>query len=105
MFAGGGGVAAMLLPIHILLFGIAAPLGWVDSAPFSYEKMHALLSCPAAKIYMLTLIALPLFHAAHRVMFTLIDLGLKDARVVLNLLCHGGAVVGSLAAAYFLWMI
>ncbi len=106
LFAGGGGVAAMLLPVHIVLFGIAYPLDWwgVRDA-LSYEKMHALVSCPLVKLYLLALISLPLFHAAHRIKFTLQDLGLKDGKILFSLLFYGGGIVGTLGAACYLFSV
>ncbi len=29
LFSAGGVVSAMLMPIHLLLFGLAFPLGWL----------------------------------------------------------------------------
>ena len=33
LFSAGGVVSALLLPIHLLLFGLAIPLGWVSGCP------------------------------------------------------------------------
>ena len=50
--------------------------------------------------------ALPLFHWAHRFRYTLYDgLQIKHLIELINLLCYGGAVVGSVAAAYLLWQV
>jgi hypothetical protein len=38
------------------------------------------------------------FHAAHRLRFTLADLGLKGLGPLLGILCYGGAIVGTLIA-------
>ena len=104
LFSAGGVVAAMLLPIHLFLFGLAFPLGWLD-AP-TYEKLLALLRNPITRIYLLIFCSLPLFHWAHRFRFTLYDgLQIKHLNELINIFCYGGAVVGTALAAYLLWTI
>jgi fumarate reductase subunit D len=49
------------------------------------------------------LCTLSLFHWAHRFRYTLYDgLQIKHLNEVINLLCYGGAIVGSIAAAYLM---
>jgi fumarate reductase subunit D len=104
LFSAGGVVAALLLPIHLFLFGLAFPLGWLD-AP-SYEKLLAIARLPVTRIYLFVLCSLPLFHWAHRFRFTLYDgLQIKHLNELINIFCYGGAVVGTAVAAYLLWMI
>jgi len=104
LFSAGGVVSAMLLPIHLLLFGLAFPLGWLD-AP-SHEKLLVLIKHPVTRIYLLILCALPLFHWAHRFRFTLYDgLQIKHLNELINLFCYGGATLGTALAAYLLWTI
>ena len=104
LFSAGGVVSAMLMPIHLLLFGLAFPLGWLD-AP-SHEKLLALLRSPFTRVYLLVFCSLPLFHWAHRFRFTLYDgLQIKHLNELINILCYGGAVVGTAVAAYLLWSI
>jgi fumarate reductase subunit D len=104
MFSAGGVVAAFLIPIHLLLFGLAFPLGWLG-AP-TYDHLHALVQMPLVKLYLLVLCSLPLFHWAHRFRYTLYDgLKVKHLNEVIFTLCYGGAVVGTALAAYLLWTI
>ena len=104
LFSAGGLVTPMLLPIHLFLFGLAFPLGWLD-AP-TYEKLLALLRNPITRIYLLIFCSLPLFHWAHRFRFTLYDgLQIKHLNELINIFCYGGAVVGTALAAYLLWTI
>ena len=97
LFAAGGTVAAFLVPVHIVLTGITAA-GWVWEAP-TYDQVRALVSHPVSRLYLFVLIALPLFHWAHRFRFTLIDLGVHSARRLIAVLCYGTAVAGAVAAA------
>lgn len=95
LFAVGGAVAAFLVPIHVILTGIAAPAGWVPEA-FEYRRVLALVSHPVSRFYLFVLISLPLFHWAHRFRFALIDLGLKGGRGLVAVACYGGAVIGTI---------
>lgn len=104
LFSSGGVVAAFLIPVHLLLFGIAFPMGWLE-AP-GYEKMLALVRHPAARVYLFILCSLPLFHWAHRFRYTLYDgLQIKHLNELINSFCYGGAVVGTAVAGYLLWNI
>jgi len=102
LFSAGGVVAAFLIPVHLLLFGLAFPLGWID--PPSYERLFALLKLPLVRLYLFVLCSLPLFHWAHRFRYTLYDgLQVKHLNELIVLGTYGGATVGTLAAAYLLW--
>ncbi len=104
LFSAGGVVAALFLPIHVLLFGLAYPLGWLK-AP-GYDSVLDLARHPLARFYLFGLCSLPLFHAAHRFRYTLYDgLQIKHLNEIINLFCYGGATAGTLAAAYFLWTL
>ena len=104
LFSAGGVVSAMLMPIHLFLFALAIPLGWVD--PPSYDSLLALLRHPITRMYLFVFCSLPLFHWAHRFRFTLYDgLQIKHLNELINIFCYGGAVLGTLIAAYLLWNI
>ncbi len=104
LFSAGGVVAAVLIPIHLFLFGLAFPLGWI-SAP-SYDHLMVLIRSPLIRIYLFILCSLPLFHWAHRFRFTLYDgLQVKHLNEVIFVFCYGGALVGTLIAGYLLWTI
>jgi fumarate reductase subunit D len=64
--------------------------------------MLELLAHPLVKLYLFVLIALPLYHCAHRIRFVLEDLGLHGLRALLAVLCYGGAIVGTVATAWVL---
>jgi fumarate reductase subunit D len=101
LFSAGGVVAALLLPVHLLLFGFAFPLDLLE-AP-SYDSLRGLVSHPLTRLYLLVFCTLPLFHAAHRFRYTLYDgLQIKHLNEVINPLCYGGAIVGSLLAIWWL---
>jgi fumarate reductase subunit D len=102
-FSVGGVAAAVVLPMLIVLLGLAFPLGWI--APPDHGYLSALLRHPLTTVALWVVCTLSLLHAAHRFRYTLYDgLQIKHLNEVINLLCYGGAVVGSLVAAYLLWL-
>ncbi len=104
LFSAGGTVAALLFPVHLFLYGLAFPLGWLN-AP-SYDALHGLLQHPVTRLYLFVLISLPLFHWAHRFRYTLYDgLQLKHLTALIAVLCYGAALGGTVIAAYTLWNI
>jgi|SRR5215510_5548372 len=105
LFSAGGVVAALLVPIHIVLTGIAVPLGWVPAEAFGYEHMRALVSHPLSKLYLFVLLALPFFHCAHRIRHTLYDTGLRAYQTPIAVLCYGAALIGTVAAGAILLSI
>jgi len=101
LFSAGGMLAALLYPVHLLLTGFAIPLGWVP-AP-NHAALHDLVAHPLARLYLFALIALPLFHWAHRFRYTLYDgLQLKHLEALIAVLCYGTALLGALVAAWTL---
>ncbi len=102
LFSAGGVVAALLVPVHILLLGIAVPLGWVD---LDHSRLLELVQNPLTKLYLFVLIGLPLFHWSPRFRFTLIDLGLKKFALPISVVCYISAVVGTVFTAFVLWRV
>ena len=100
MFAAGGMVAAMLIPMHLFVAGLAVPLGLLNPDTFSYESMREMISHPLAKIYFFVMIVMPLYHAAHRVRFSLYELGIREFSISMHYLCYGGALLGTGLSAY-----
>jgi fumarate reductase subunit D len=104
LFSAGGVLAALLIPVLLFLFGLAFPLGWLP-AP-SHAHLLAVLRHPLTRIVLFLLCLLALFHGAHRFRYTLYDgLQIKHLNELINLFCYGGAVVGSVVAAYLLWQV
>jgi fumarate reductase subunit D len=104
LFSAGGMLSGMLMPVLLLMFGIAFPLGWVT--PPTYERMTAIIANPLTRLVLLALCALSLFHWAHRFRHTLYDgLQIKHLNEVIAVVSYGAAVVGSGLAAYLLWQL
>ena len=92
LFAGGGTASAMLLPVMVLVTGVAVPAGWV-----SEKELITLIRNPLTRLVLVGLVFLFLFHWAHRFRYALVDLGLgrlgKQAW-----LFYGAALVGTILA-------
>ena len=73
MFSGGGVVAAVFLPVLVLLFGLAYPLGWLT--PPDHDHLRAVVGNPLTILVLLGLFVLMLVHSAHRFRYTLYDVG------------------------------
>ncbi len=101
LFIGGATIAAILVPIHIVLTGIVGPAGGLESA-LEYERVLALVSHPVTKLYLFMLISLPLFHWAHRFRFTVVDLGLRASKRGIAFATYGSAAIGSILSALVL---
>ena len=103
LFSAGGVVAALVIPVLLLLFGLAFPLGL---SPPSHEHMLAVLGHPLSRVTIFVSFTLLLFHSAHRVRFTLYDsLQIKHLNVLIVLVCYGGVLVGTVAAGYLVWQL
>lgn len=104
LFSAGGVVAAFLIPVHLFLFGLAFPVGWLT--PPAYERLLALARLPLVRLYLFVLCFLPLFHWAHRFRYTLYDgLQVKHLNELIILGTYGAATVGTLIAGYLLWSL
>jgi fumarate reductase subunit D len=104
LFSAGGVMAALFLPASVFLFGVAFPLRWLS--PPDYGQLLAIVSHPLTRLVLLAVCSLSLFHWAHRFRYTLYDgLQIKHLNEVINSLCYGGAMLGTLATAYILWRV
>jgi succinate dehydrogenase subunit D len=97
LFGAGGVIAALVLPVMILLTGIAVPAGWI-----SVGGLSGLVHHPLTRLFLFVVITLSLFHAAHRTRFVLTDLGLKAVAGLVAAICYAFAIVGTLLAVVFL---
>ena len=94
-FAGGGLVAALITPVLILITGVLVPLGVLH---LHYETIVAFAHHPIGKLILFGAMALPAWHAAHRLRMTAHDLGLGSG-VAVKAACYGTAWLIILVAA------
>jgi len=101
MFGNGGAIAAILLPVTILVVGVLGPLGvsnWMeDSAHFAWT-----LANPLIKLFFVVLCGFTFVHSAHRLQAMLFDFGIRDSTVLVQRACYGLAILATVAAAVLL---
>ena len=96
LFSAGGVMAAVFLPVLVVLFGLAIPLGWVHP---DYNHLHAVVNHWLTRLVVFGLLVLMLFHWAHRFKYTLHHgLRLPRMETPITVLSYGGALLGSAAA-------
>jgi len=92
-FMAGAVVTAFLLPITIVVVGVLTYFFWITG-----HQLWSLLQNPWVRFYFFVLISLSLFHGFHRILYILIDLGLKNMRSALAVVCYGSAILGTVVA-------
>lgn len=102
LFAAGGTLAAFLAPVLVLLFLLVA-LGY-SPALMSYAELHAFAEHWLGKLFLLTVISLFLWHAAHRLRVTLYDFGLRQDSIV-AVVVYLVAAAGTALSVLYLWRI
>ena len=103
LFSQGGVIAAMLIPVHVVVQGILGPLNVVHVVDRHYDTWVRVLGNPLVKLYLLVLIAVPFFHFAHRLRYLLVDFGVHAAKSVpAQVVFYGGAIPVTLITIWVL---
>jgi fumarate reductase subunit D len=103
-FANAAVLAALIVPAHILVQGVLAPLGIVPSFDRRYSTFAGALSNPLVKIYLLVVIAACFYLCGHRVRYVVHEMGVH-AKLAVGLALYGLAAIGTVAAAYLLFTL
>ena len=102
LFSAGGVASALFLPVLVLLFAFAVPLGWIETP--GRESLLGLVDHPLSALVLLAVFVLSLFHWAQRFRYMLFDgLKLKAHQHVINTGVYALALFGSAAVAVLLW--
>jgi fumarate reductase subunit D len=102
LFGAGGMLAALIGPALVFITGIAVPLGLVFAPDtMSYAHMLAFAQNWLGKCFLFAVVALFLWHAAHRIAILLHDFGVHAVTVV-KVFCYGFALLGTVVAGYTL---
>ncbi len=99
LFSAGGVMAALFVPAFIIATGFLLPSGDAQTAASSAAKLAGLMAWWPIRVALTGIIALSLFHCAHRIRHTLIDLGLRRFSGLLRFPCYGAAAAGTVWAA------
>jgi fumarate reductase subunit D len=102
LFAQSAVLTALIVPAHILVQGILGPLGITPSFDQRYSTFAAALSNWLVKIYLFVLFGSSFWVLAHRLRYTLIEVGVPGGKQRLGMVTYGVAVVLTLIAAYLL---
>jgi fumarate reductase subunit D len=105
LFGAGGMLSALLGPMLVFITGIAVPLGLLLPRDLmNYPRILAFAQHWAGKGFVFVVIALFIWHAAHRIFHSLHDVGIHTGTLA-KLLCYGSALVVTLLAAWSLLAI
>ena len=102
LFGAGGMLSALVAPVLILITGILAPRGFgMPADALDYGRVHAFAQHWLGKLIVLALIALFLFHAAHRIYHSLHDIGVHAGTGAMATV-YGAALIGSVLTVVLL---
>lgn len=105
LFGAGGMLSAVFGPVLVFITGIAVPLGLLLPRDLmSYPRMLAFAQHWVGKGFVFVVIALFIWHAAHRLFHSLHDVGIRTGALAW-LLCYGSAIVVTMLAAWSLLAI
>jgi len=93
-FSAGMMVDALCVPALILITGFLWPAHRAGGA----GEVRGLINLPLTRIFLVVVISLSFFHAAHRFRFFLVDVGVKGGRSAVAVASYGLAILGSVAA-------
>ncbi|MDO6707634.1 fumarate reductase subunit FrdD [Photobacterium sp. 1_MG-2023] len=104
LFGAGGTWFAMVTPVTILVLGLLMPLGIIDAEHFSYDRVLAFATRWVGAGFLFLTLALPMWHAMHRVHHGLHDLKFHTG-LAGKVICYGFAAFMSALAVIFLLML
>ncbi|ENC6732180.1 fumarate reductase subunit FrdD [Vibrio navarrensis] len=104
LFGAGGTWFAMITPVTVLVLGVLAPLGIIDAQALSYERVVSFATSIIGALFIIGTLALPMWHAMHRVHHGMHDLKIH-AGVVGKIGCYAFAGLISALAVVFIFML
>ena len=104
LFGAGGTWFAMISPVTILVLGLLVPMGILDADTLSYERVSAFAGNFIGAIFIILTLALPMWHAMHRLHHGMHDLKIH-AGTAGKIICYGIAGIITALAVVFVFMI
>jgi fumarate reductase subunit D len=99
LFGAGGMLAALLGAVLVFITGLAVPLGWpLPGDLLAYSRMHAFMGSGFGKLAVFGMIALFAWHAAHRLLCSVHDLGIHKGLLAKSI-AYGAAGLLSIVVA------
>lgn len=106
LFAAGGVLAALFVPVFILVSSLLGPFGWDWFADaFAYEGIRDLLQHPIVRLAIGAVVALIAVHACHRLRHLAVDLHAPLPGGLIALVAYGAAVAVTVLTAIFLALV
>lgn len=103
-FTLGGFIAAIFVPIIILINNLGPGIGALSPEIVSYNSMIARLG-PLARIFFLIVVVASIYHGMHRFKFILLDIGFLKYKTSIYLVVYAIIVISAMAAIYSLIVI
>ncbi|MEI8632053.1 fumarate reductase subunit FrdD [Vibrio sp. PP-XX7] len=104
LFGAGGTWFAMISPITILVVALLVPLGILDRDTFSYAQVVRWATHPIGALFIIGTLALPMWHAMHRVHHGMHDLKIHTGTLG-KVICYGVAFAITLFAVAALFVL
>jgi fumarate reductase subunit D len=105
LFGAGGMLSALLGTVLVFITGIAVPLGWpLPGDLLAYPRMLAFAQNWLGKAFLFVVIALFAWHAMHRILHSLHDVGIPIGTAS-KLACYGTALLLTVVAGWALLAI
>jgi fumarate reductase subunit D len=92
LFAGGGMVAALMLPAILAVLVLLLPLDLTSADALSYDRIAHFSESIIGRMVWLAIIALPAWHALHRIFHLSKDVRFGNAKFM-SIACYGSALV------------
>lgn len=103
LFGAGGMVCALFGPSLVFISGVASPLQWSGFGQlFNYSNAVRFIHHPLGATGVMLLISLLAWHAAHRILCVLHDLGFRKG-IAAKLGCYGFAMLLTVISASLLF--
>lgn len=104
LFGAGGTWFAMLSPITILVIGLLVPLGVIDKASFDYDRARFFVTHLFGALFIIASIALPMWHAMHRVHHGMHDLKIHTGTIG-KIACYAISALFTLISVLFIILL
>ena len=102
LFGAGGVLSALLAPVLVYITGIGVPTGaGMPAEALAYPRVLAFAETLGGKAFLFFVIALFLWHAAHRIYHCLHDFGVHPG-LPTKLMLYGSALAGTVVGAVLL---
>jgi fumarate reductase subunit D len=100
LFGAGGMLSALIGAALVFITGLGTPLGLgMPAGALDYPRMLAFARSLPGKAFLVVVVSLFLWHAAHRIYHSLHDVGVPTGTLA-RLACYGSAAAGTLLAMW-----